>query len=154
LALLLGVVFLAARKPITAYFAERREQIRGDIQTADKLLADSKEQFLQWQAKLTELEQAVEGIRDETRQRAEEERDTIIATAHDRAERIKEDAVSAIDQELRSARAELQEEAANIAVDLAAAMLDQQVDDSDRERLLDEFIAHVEPNGAANRNGR
>ena len=154
LALLLGVVFAAARKPVTAYFAERREQIRTDIQTADKLLADSKEQFAAWQEKLSELEQSVASIREETRERAEDERDKIIAAAHDRANRIKEDAVSAIDQELRGARAELREEAANIAVDLAATMLNQQVDDRDRERLLDEFITHVEPNGTADGSGR
>jgi F-type H+-transporting ATPase subunit b len=154
LALLLGVVFAAARKPVTAYFAERREQIRTDIQTADKLLADSKEQFMAWQKKLSELEQAIASIREETRERAEDERDKIIAAAHDRANRIKEDAVSAIDQELRGARVALREEAANIAVDLAATMLDQQVDDRDRDRLLDEFITHVEPNGAADGNGR
>jgi F-type H+-transporting ATPase subunit b len=154
LALLLGVLYAVARKPISAYFAERREQIRTDIQAADKLLSDSRKEFAEWQGKLSELEQEIAAIREETRSRAEDERDQIIAAAHDRAERIKEDAVTAIDQELRNARAELQKEAANIAVDLASTMLDEQVDDRDRERLLDEFITHVEPNGSANGNGR
>lgn len=153
LVLLVGVLFAVARKPVSAYFAERREQIAGDIKTADQLLADSRTQFAQWQGKLAEMEQEIEGIRKETRRRAEGERDQIIATAHDRAERIKADAVAAIDQELRVARAELQKDAANIAVDLAATMLDEQVTDRDRERLLDEFITHVEPNGSANGNG-
>lgn len=154
LVLLLGVLFAAARKPVSAYFAERREQIASDIKTAEQLLVDSRAQFAQWQGKLAEMEQEIESIREETRRRAEDERDQIIATAHDRAERIKADAVSAIDQELRSARAELQRDAANIAVDLATTMLDEQVDDRDRKRLLDEFITQVEPNGSANGNGR
>lgn len=145
LILLLGVLFAVARKPITAYFADRRVQIKGDIETADKLLADSKKQFSEWQGKLAELEAEMQTIRDETRQRAEDERDNIVAAAHDSAERIKADAVAAIDQELRRAHVELREEAANLAVDLAANMISDGVDDRDRDRLLDEFIISVEP---------
>ncbi|MCP4038032.1 MAG: F0F1 ATP synthase subunit B [bacterium] len=145
LILLLAIVFAAARKPIAAYFAERRKQIKGDIDTADQLLADSRRQFAEWQGKLAELEGEVQTIREETRRRAEDERDEIVAAAHDNAERIKADAVTAIDQELRRAHAELRDEAANLAVDLAAGILDENVDDRDRDRLLDEFITHVEP---------
>lgn len=145
LILLLGVLFYVARKPMTAYFAERREQIKGDIETADKLLADSKKQFAEWQGKLAELEAEIGTIREETRRRAQDERDNIVAAAHDSAERIKADAVAAIDQELRRAHVELREEAANLAVDLAANMIKEEVDDRDRDRLLDEFIMRVEP---------
>ncbi len=145
LALLLGVLFAVARKPITAYFAERREQIKNDIKSADKLLAESKKQFSEWQGKLVELEAEVQTIRDETRQRAYDERDQIVAAAHDSAERIRADAVAAVDQELRRAQVELREEAANLAIDLAASMITEQVDDRDRDRLLDEFITRVEP---------
>ena len=145
LVLLLGVLFAVARKPITAYFAERREQIQNDIKSADKLLAESKKQFSEWQGKLVELEAEVQTIRDETRQRAQDERDQIVAAAHDSAERIRADAVAAVDQELRRAQVELREEAANLAVDLAASIITEQVDDRDRDRLLDEFITRVEP---------
>jgi F-type H+-transporting ATPase subunit b len=145
LALLLGVLFAVARKPITAYFAERREQIKNDIKSADKLLTESKKQFSEWQGKLVELEAEVQTIRDETRQRAQDERDQIVAAAHDSAERIRSDAVAAVDQELRRAQVELREEAANLAVDLAASIITEQVDDRDRDRLLDEFITRVEP---------
>jgi F-type H+-transporting ATPase subunit b len=145
LVLLLGVLFAVARKPITAYFAERREQIKQDIESADKLLAESKKQFAEWQGKLAELEAEVQTIRDETRQRAHDERDQIVAAAHDSAERIRADAVAAVDQELRRAQVELREEAANLAVDLAASIITEQVNERDRERLLDEFITRVEP---------
>jgi len=153
LLLLLGVLVYVARKPMVEYFASRRAQIKDDIQSADDLLAQSRTQFAQWQSKLTELEAEVQTIREETRQRAEDEREQIVAAAHDSAERIKADAVAAIDQELRRAHVELREEAANLAVDLAGRLIDEQVDDRDRERLLDEFITHVESNGAASGRG-
>jgi F-type H+-transporting ATPase subunit b len=152
LIILLGVLFAVARKPITAYFADRRKQIQDDIATADALFADSRRQFAEWQAKLADLASEIETIQSEARTRAEEEREQIIAAAHDRAERIKSDAVVAIDQELRRAQEELREEAASLAVDLATKMLDDQVDDRDRDRLLDEFITRVEPNGSSTSN--
>lgn len=154
LALLLTVLYFAARKPIKAYFADRRQEIQREIQTADQLLADSRRQFAQWQDKLAELEQEVQTIRDETRRRAEDEREHIIAAAHDSAERIKSDAVAAVDQELRRAHAALREEAATLAVDLAQGMLADQVDDRDRDRLMDEFITSVEPGSGSNGPGR
>ncbi len=153
LAILLGVIFYVARKPITQFFADRREEIQSDIKTADELLSNSRREFGQWQGKLAELEQEAQTIREETRRRAEEERETIIAAAHDAAERIKSDAVGAIDQELRRAHAELRDEAATLAVDLAKGMLSEQIDDRDRDRLMDEFIVSVEPtstNGQGN----
>ncbi len=145
LLILLSVIFYVARKPITAYFADRREEIQNDIKTADKLLSDSRREFADWQGKLAELQAEVDTIREDTRRRAQEEREQIIASAHDAAERIKSDAVAAIDQELRRAHAELREEAATLAVDLAKNMLDEQIDDRDRDRLMDEFITSVEP---------
>jgi len=155
LVILLSVIVYAARKPVTQYFADRREEIKNDIKTADELLANSRREFADWQGKLAELQQEVATIRDETRRRAEEEREAILAAAHDSAERIKGDAVAAIDQELRRAHAELRDEAANLAVELAHDMLKEQVDERDRDRLMDEFITSVEPstNGGANGQG-
>jgi F0F1-type ATP synthase membrane subunit b/b' len=48
-------------------------------------------------------------------------------------------------QELLRAQQELRAEAAGLAVDLATEILKEQVGDSDRQRLLDEFITRVEP---------
>ena len=53
------------------------------------------------------------------------------------------------DQELRRAQAQLRDEAADLALEIAATKLTDTVGDADRERLMDEFITRVEPNGAA-----
>ena len=43
----------------------------------------------------------------------------------------------------------LRDEAADLALEMAAKKLSDTVSESDRERLMDEFITRVEPNGAA-----
>ena len=115
---------------------------------AKKLSPILKQSFKDWQGKVVDLEGEIEEIRTGAHQRAEEERDQILAAARDTAERIRNDAVASVDQELRRAQEELRHEAAEIAVDLAANLLRDQVDDRDRERLMDEFITRVEPAGS------
>ena len=57
-----------------------------------------------------------------------------------------------VEQELRRAQKELREEASSLAIELAAQILEQQVGEPDRDRLMDEFISRVEsgasPGGA------
>lgn len=145
LAILLVVLVVAARKPVQAYFADRRAEIKQDMETAANLLSQGEKHFADWQGKIVELGAEVDAIRSETRDRAEQERDQIIATAHDSAERIKSDAMAAIDQELRRAQSDLRKEAAHLAVDMAEEILRAQVEGRDLERLADEFITRVEP---------
>ena len=54
---------------------------------------------------------------------------------------------------MRRAHDRLREEASDLAVELAAGMLREQVGPADRERLLDEFITSVE-NATRRSNGQ
>ena len=153
LAILIGVLFAVARKPIIGFFSDRREEIKSEIDNASQVLDNAEKHFSEWQGKIVDLQGELDEIRATARQRAEDEREHIIAAAHDTAERIKGDAVTAIDQELRRARAELQDEAADLAMDLAAKLLREQVGESDRERLVDEFITRIEPGTAPSETG-
>ena len=144
LALLVGVIFAVARKPLQKYFSDRRSQIRGDIDEASDFLKESEARYSEWQGKLVDLETELEQIRTTSRRRAEEEGARILEEARAAAERIKQDAGAAVDQELRRAQNDLRDEAADLAVELAANLLRDRVGDSDRDRLLDEFISNVE----------
>jgi F-type H+-transporting ATPase subunit b len=151
LAILLAVLVYFARKPIQQFFASRRAQIQGDLDSAASLLSEAEQRNSEIQRRLVDLESQIEEIRETTRRRAEEESEHILAEAHKTAERIQTDAAAAVDQELLRAQRELRAEAADLALQLASDMLREQVADSDRERLLDEFITRVEPGSEAGR---
>ncbi len=144
LVLLLGVVVYAARKPVVEFFSSRRGQISNDLDQAASLLQQAEERNSRLQRKVIELASEVEDIHEATRGRTEEECERMLAEARRSAERIRADATDAVAQELTRAKRELREEAADIALDLAAGILKEQVAESDRERLLDEFITRVE----------
>jgi F-type H+-transporting ATPase subunit b len=151
LAILLVVLVYFARKPIREFFAARRDQIEGDLDAAATLLSQAEARNSEIQRRLVDLESQLEEIRETTRRRAEEESERILAEAHKSAERIQHDAAAAVDQELMRAQRALRAEAADLALQLAADILRQQVGDADRERLLDEFITRVEPGTEATR---
>ena len=144
-ALLIAVIFFVARKPVMAYLAERRTQIKNDLDKAAELLSVAEARQTEISARLRDLEAQLEEIAELSKQRAEEESERILAKARATAERIQSDALEATAQELLRAQRELRAEAAGLAVELAGEILKEQVGDADRQRLLDEFITRVEP---------
>lgn len=143
-ALLLGVIFYVARRPIREFFADRRAGIQSELAEAADLRKQAEERHAALQRKLADLDAELESIRRVARERAETESEGILADARAAAERIRRDAITAIEQETRRAQERLRQEASALSIELAAGLLEQQVTDSDRDRLLDEFIARVE----------
>lgn len=145
--LLVVVLIYFARKPVLAYLATRRDTIAKNLESAAQLLADSERRLAEWNQKAASLDQEASGIRDATRRAAEAERDRILADARATAERIRQSAAAVAERELGQAREALRREAADLAVELAAKILREQVNDGDRTRLVDEFIGRIEQEG-------
>jgi F-type H+-transporting ATPase subunit b len=150
-ALLLVVLVVLLRKPIGEYFRGRRAEVKSELDAAGELLAQAEARHSEWQHKLIDLDTELDSIRATSRERAQQEHDQVIADAHAAAERIKRDATAAVDHELRRGKAALQREASDLAVELAEKILREQILESDRDRLADEFISQLERSGAAGR---
>ncbi len=142
-ALLLATLFVLLRKPVSAYFGDRRAAIRKDLDEAAALKRRAEENYAQWNRRLVELERELAEIRTGAQERAETERASLLADARAAAERIRSDAATAVEHELRRARANLREEASQLAIELASGILREKVTAQDRERLIDEFIVRI-----------
>jgi F-type H+-transporting ATPase subunit b len=145
LALLLGVLIYFGRKPIAEFFETRREGIASELNDAAELLRQAEQRNSELQSRLVALGSEVDGIREDAGRRAEEEAERILAGARATADRIRRDAHAAVAQELRRAQTLLHDEAADLAMEIAARKLTEQVSDADRDRLVDEFILRIEP---------
>lgn len=143
LVILLAVLVYFARKPLQAYFEKRRSDISGDLQSSADELATAESTYAQWQRRMADLDGELDEIRATSRQRAEAERERIIQDAHATAERIRRDATTAVELELRRAREILREEATQLAIELAGERLSREVTEADRDRLIDEFIGLI-----------
>lgn len=142
--ILIAVLVYFGRKPIRAFFAERRAQIQDDLKRAAELRAEAEARYAKWQRRLVDLDAELEGIRVAVRERAEAERERILEEATASADRIRNDARAAVEQELRRARVKLREEASELAIEIAGERLREQVSAGDRDRLFDEFVERIE----------
>jgi F-type H+-transporting ATPase subunit b len=147
LVLLLAVLIYFARKPVLAFLSDRRNTISSNIESAAQLLAEAERRLAEWSRKAANLDQEAHSIREATRRAAEAERDRILADAQATAERIRQAAAAVAERELHHARETLRREAADLAVELAARILREHVNDGDRTRLVDEFIERIEQEG-------
>ena len=149
LVLLFGVLVYLTRKPIQQFFADRREEVKGDLDSAANVLSEAEARLAEWQARADRLDAEVAEIKEAARQRATTEGQNILADAEASAERIRNDAKAAIDQEVARARTELRSEAGELATKLAADLLRTHVTDADQQQFVDEFVARIEGSGAA-----
>lgn len=152
-AILIGALVYFGRKPIGAFFQDRRDAIMTQLSNAASLHKEAEEKYARWQRQLVDLEKEVEKVRSNTRARAEREGNQILADAEASADRIKRDAIATIEQELRRAQARLRSETSDLAVELATGILRDRVTEEDRGRLLDEFIARIEQAPGPGANG-
>ena len=152
--LILGVIVYFARKPVAEYLEQRRQGIQRSLEDSAKLLSDAEAKLQDWNERAGRLDAELSQIRETSRRIAEEEREEILAQARVGAERIQNDARAAVDQELRRARQTLADEAAELAVDLAAKLISEQVTDDDQRRLFDEFLSRVEAGANGSGSGK
>jgi F-type H+-transporting ATPase subunit b len=144
LLLLIAVLVYFARKPIQAFFGERRAAIRKDLDDAAASKRRAEEHYAQWNRRIVDLERELAEIRAGAQERADAERASLLADARAAAERIRADAAQAVEHELRRARAGLREEASKLAIELASGILREQITAQDRDRLIEEFIERIE----------
>lgn len=148
LLLLLAVLFYVGRKPVLNFLSERRERIQQSLTGSEQLLKNAEARLAEWTERTTRLDGEVEELQRTARERAEQERAQILEEARVSAERIRRDAASAVDREIERARVALREEAADLAIEMAGALLREQLTDEDRRRLVDEFVSEIEAGGA------
>ncbi len=160
LLLLIAALVYFARGPIAGFLNERRAKIEDGIQSAGRELADAERKLADCEQRIASLDGEIDGIRSAVQRQAESERDRLLAEAHGTAERIRRDAVAAVEQEVRRARTQLRAETVDLAVQLAGELLRSQVSDADRTRLVDDFVQRIDapetgdagPRGAQARN--
>ena len=140
---LLFLLYRYARKPILGYLADRSQGIRKEIESAEERLAHAERELEELRARLTSFDQEVRSIVETAHAMAEQEKARQIERAHQTAVRIREDAERVAGRELERARQTLRAEAAELATQLAAELLRQQMTPEDDQRLVSEFVERL-----------
>ena len=143
-AALFAILFWAVKK------ADMKGALAGRQATIEKTLSDAEEarqaaerKYAEYSEKLAVANKEVDAIYAAIKLEGEAEKKRIIDEAHAAADRIREQARQTAGQEVLKAKAELRQEAARLAVELAAQTLQEQTKKDDQDRLVGEYLTKV-----------
>lgn len=142
-ALLAGGLVYFLRKPLSDYLASRGEHISRELVTAAELKATATAQMADIDAKLRSLPAELDALKARGAEEVKAEEARIRADAEKDRLRLLEQADREIGMRVQSARRELTELAAELAVASATDRLRRETNDADQLRLIDRYVSQV-----------
>jgi len=142
---LFGILYYFLRGPIAAHLQERSAGIRSDLVTAEETKRSAAAQIATLEAKMAALPAELETLKIRGHEEIAAEEARIEQTAAAERERLLEQTRREIDLQLRVARRELIEHAANLAVGVATDRIKKDIRPEDQARLAERYLQQVKP---------
>ena len=142
-AIFVGVLYYFFNKPLKDYLANRHSTIRKDLVEAAELKAAANAQLQQIDQKLQALPGEITALRARGADEIKAEEQRIAAAAAADRERMLEQTRKEIDLQVRLAKKEILEHAADLSVQLATDRIKKEVTPADQDRLVDRYLSQV-----------
>ena len=147
--LLVGLYYTLGKKPIAEGLKNRRITIGKDIEEARKMLAEAKERASKYQADLKNADADAATARAALVSAGKGEVERIISEASEKAERMKRDAVTLVEQERKQIHRDLLLETIDRSLEEATKTLEKSVTAEDHARLANDLLAELAKRPAA-----
>lgn len=141
--LLLLLLRLTLYKPVLRTLDERRQRIQASLTAADTAAEQAREAEQRVQEQIRQAQLQGQEIVVNANQVAQRVEDEARRTAEQRAEQIVARAEAAFRQEMEAARAALRREFADLTILAAERVINQSLDRSAHQRLIDEVLAEA-----------
>ena len=133
-------------KPVMNMLSARETEINRSYEEADKAREEALQMKADYEEQMkTAKEQAVDIVNRATK-KANAKGEEIIGQAKEQAVAIAAKAQAETEQIRKKAAADMRNEMGEIAIDIAKAVLQKEIDPADHSRLVDEFIEGVGDN--------
>ena len=142
-AVLIWVIVKFAGKPLREFFSGRRETLQKGVTEAQAAKVATAKLFIEYQAKLDGLEGELKAMEEKASLEAEREQERMRKETETLVAKLKLQARQMADQEVASAQRSLRNEAAKLAVEVAERLVKENVSDSDRQRMVDNYLEKV-----------
>jgi len=139
----LGVLYYFFNKPFGEYLSGRSATIRKDLVEAGELKNSATAQLAAIDQKLKALPGEVAALRARGADEITAEEQRIAAAAAADRERLLEQTRREIDLQVRLAKKEILEHAADLSVQLATERIRKEVTPADQDRLVDRYLSQV-----------
>lgn len=143
LILFVGVMIFLLRRPISQSMTARRESIRKELMRAQEERNAAQAKLEEINARLARLDDEVTALRQQAQTEAAQERERIARATEEEARRLRQQAQREIESAGKAARLELRRYAAEQSVELAEQMLRRDLQATDDERLMRDYIQEL-----------
>jgi F-type H+-transporting ATPase subunit b len=141
--ILFGGLWWFLREPFGVYLRDRHASIRKELVEAANVKAAAAAQLAEIDRKLQALPGEIEALRTRGAEEIAAEEQRIATQAATDRDRLLEQTRREIEVQVRLAKRELVEHAANLAVQMASDRLQEQITPQDQERLVDRYLDQV-----------
>ena len=104
--ILLALLYFIGRKPLTEYLKARSDSVREGLAQAKELLEEANERLADYSSRLERMDDEMTKLREEFIAAGEAERDRLVADATLKADRLRRDAETRLEQEFSQLRDE------------------------------------------------
>ncbi len=143
LLVLLWIVAKFAIGPAMKVLEKRQQQIENQISTAEKNRAEAETLLKEQKQALQQAREEAHQIIERAKKQSELEAKEILEAAQKRSERMLEEARAEITREKDKAVAELRDQVASLSVMLAAKVIEKELDQSQQQEVIDQFMEQV-----------
>ena len=142
-AIMCGVLYYLLKGPLVGYLADRDASIRRDLVDAAAIKSAATAQLEDIDRKIKALPGEIDALRNRGREEVAFEEQRIVQQATAERDRLLEQARRDIDLQVRLAKRELTEHAADLAVELATDRIAKETTPADHARLVDRYLTQV-----------
>ena len=140
----LGVLYYFARRPVTTFFRERRENIARNLEYLETQARNLEEQNEIMSKEIAKIASERDAILAEYERLGQNEAARLIAEARTTAETLLEKTKEAMEMEIKSARQALLAEIISLSTRAAQDLVQKNITEDDQKRLTSEFMNQVE----------
>lgn len=140
---LVGLLIYFVKKPLVNFFQERKNSIARELEEAKEKRDEAVRLIEEYKTKMAGMEQELAKMSGELKKAAESDSQKLVATAEKLAAAMMESAKMTAEQEVRKARILLKNEAVELAMTMAEALIKQKINDQDRKRIVEDYLVKV-----------
>jgi F-type H+-transporting ATPase subunit b len=142
---LAGILYHYGKQPASEYFGGRKAQVRKDLVEAAELKAAATTQLAELEKKLQALPAEIAALRSRGAAEVAAEEQRIAAAAAAERARLLEQTRREIELQVRVAKRDLVEHAADLAVQIAGQRIERDITPEDQDRLVRRYLDQVKP---------
>ena len=150
LLILFGGLTYFLRQPARDFFGNRKAELQKQMRRAEEARQEAEAKLAEAEERMKQLDSALDAIRRQVQEEVEGEKERIRGQAEEEVQRVVSAARREISNLGRSVRQDLQDYAAEIAVQMAGDLLRERMDSEGQSTLAEQFLADLKTEGRRN----